>query len=99
MNYSITKKLITGITATTLLLAAGIPTAMAEEEAPSADASFAFLSKYVWRGFELSDDSIVIQPSMTVAYKGFGMNLWGNLDNDYFATETNKWNETDLTLS
>lgn len=99
MNYSITKKLITGITATTLLLAAGIPFAMAEEEVPSADASVAFLSKYVWRGFELSDDSIVIQPSMTVAYKGFGMNLWGNLDTDYYATETNKWNETDWTLS
>ena len=64
---------------------------MAEEkvEVPSADASVAFLSKYVWRGFELSDDSIVIQPSMTVAYKGFGMNLWGNLDTDYFATKTN----------
>jgi len=58
MHYSITKKLITGITATTLLLAAGIPAAMAEEEVPSANASVTFLSKYVWRGLELSDDSI-----------------------------------------
>ena len=91
MNYNRTKKIITGITATALLFAVGIPVAMSEEkvEVPSADASVAFLSKYVWRGFELSDDSIVIQPSMTVAYKGFGMNLWGNLDTDYFATETN----------
>lgn len=91
VNYNRTKKIITGITATALLFAVGIPVAMAEEkvEVPSADASVAFLSKYVWRGFELSDDSIVIQPSMTVAYKGFGMNLWGNLDTDYFATETN----------
>jgi hypothetical protein len=29
MNYSITKKLITGITATAILLAAGIPAAVA----------------------------------------------------------------------
>jgi uncharacterized protein (TIGR02001 family) len=99
MNCNRSKKLITGITAAALLFAAGIPAAMAEEEAPSAEASVAFLSKYVWRGFELSDDSIVIQPSMSVGYKGFGMNLWGNLDTDFYATETNKWNETDLTLS
>jgi len=101
MNYSITKKLITGITATALLLAAGIPAAMAEEEAPSADASVAFLSKYVWRGFELSDDSLVIQPSLTASYKGFSANLWANLDTKYYdpSVDTNLWNETDFTLS
>ena len=99
MNYSITKKLITGITATALLLAAGIPVAMAEEEAPSADASVAFLSKYVWRGFELSDDSLVIQPSLTASYKGFSANFWGNLDTKYFETDAHNWNETDWTLS
>lgn len=99
MNYSITKKLITGITATALLLAAGIPAAMAEEEAPSADASVAFLSKYVWRGFELSDDSIVIQPSLAASYKGFSANLWANLDTDNYTTGTHNWNETDFTLS
>jgi uncharacterized protein (TIGR02001 family) len=99
MNYSITKKLITGITATTLLLAAGIPAAMAEEEAPSADASVAFLSKYIWRGFELSDDSLIIQPSLTASYKGFSANLWANLDTKFHATDSHNWNETDLTLS
>ena len=99
MNYSITKKLITGITATALLLAAGIPAAMAEEEVPSADASVAFLSKYVWRGFELSDDSIVVQPSLSVSYMGFGANLWANLDTDEAWSGTHNWNETDFTLS
>ncbi len=99
MNYRTTKKLITGITATALLLAAGLPVAMAEEEAPSADASVGFYSKYVWRGFELSDDSMVIQPSLTASYKGFGANLWANLDTDLVGTDTNKWNETDFTLS
>ena len=99
MNRSRTKKLITGITATALLLAAGIPAAMAEEEAPSAEASVALLSRYVWRGFGLSDDSLVIQPSLTVSYKGFGANLWANLDTDDTSVDSNLWNETDFTLS
>ena len=36
---------------------------------------------------------------MTVGYKGFAMNLWGNLDTDYYAADTTKYNETDITLS
>ena len=99
MDFSRTKKIITGITATALLFAAGATAASAEEEMPSADASVSFLSKYVWRGFELSDDSIVIQPSLSVSYMGFGANLWANLDTDYAATDSKKWNETDFTLS
>ena len=99
MNFSRTKKILTGITAAALLFTAGAPTVMAEEEVPSADASVAFLSKYVWRGFELSDDSIVIQPSLTVSYMGFSANLWANLDTDYYATGSHNWNETDFTLS
>ena len=53
----------------------------AEEESPTASADVSILSKYVWRGYELSRrTSLVIQPSATVSYKGFGFNLWGNLD-------------------
>lgn len=76
--------------------------AMADEEKPSADLTVGAYSKYVWRGFALSDDSLVIQPSMMVAYKGFSANLWGNLDTDHYSLapeETNEWTETDLTLS
>ena len=75
--------------------------ALAEEEIkPSASADVAVLSKYVWRGFELSDDSIVIQPSVTVEYKDFSFNLWGNLDTDYYDMNSNSdFNETDMTLS
>ncbi len=99
MDFNGTKKLITGIAAASLLLAAGIPAAMAEEEAPSADASVGIYSKYVWRGFELSKDSMVIQPSLSVSYMGFGANLWANLDTDLYTSDGNKWNETDFTLS
>ncbi len=96
---STNKKMIAAGVLTLSMLGAGASSVLAEEEAPSADASVAFLSKYVWRGFELSDDSMVIQPSLTASYKGFSANLWGNLDTKYYQTDAHNWNETDLTLS
>jgi uncharacterized protein (TIGR02001 family) len=97
------KKIIVTTVATTLFLGGAALSASAEEEMPSADLSVSLLSKYVWRGYELSNDSIVIQPSMSVGYKGFGFNLWGNLDTDQdeelFGTDGGNWNETDMTLS
>jgi len=81
----------------------GNPAFAAETERPSADLGIALLSKYVWRGYELSKDSIVVQPSLTASYMGFGFNLWGNLDTDQdlvlFGEEGGNWNETDMTLS
>jgi hypothetical protein len=57
----------------------------------------------VWRGYELSEDSIVIQPSVSAGYKGFGFNLWGNLDTDasenIYDYSGSQFNETDMTLS
>lgn len=75
--------------------------AMAEEEKPTADLTVAAYSQYIWRGQEFSQDSIVIQPSMTVGYKGFAANVWGNIDTDLYSEtpETNSWTETDFTLS
>ena len=75
------------------------------EEKPTIDFSVSALSKYVWRGQELTRDSIVIQPSMTLSYMGFSANLWGNMDTaPYAPSESGKkyssaWTETDLTLS
>ena len=89
------KKVLLGVAC---LLAASA-SAYAEEEKPTADFTVGAYSKYVWRGYELSDDSIVVQPSLTVAYKGFAVNLWGNVDTDHYVTESNEFNETDLTLS
>jgi len=70
----------------------------AEEESPTASGSMSFLSKYMWRGYELSDGSLIVQPSMTLAYKGFGFNTWGNLDTSP-ADGGAALNETDLTVS
>ena len=75
----------------------------AEEEKPTFDFTTYALSKYVWRGYENTRNSVVIQPSMTVGYKGFSFNLWGNLDSKPYATTdvsySSTWTETDLTLA
>lgn len=96
-------KFITAV-ASALLVTSAATTVLAEEaDKPSADASISFLSKYVWRGYELSKDSIVIQPSITASYKGVGFNLWGNLDTEQdmnlYGNDDTNWNETDMTLS
>ena len=87
-----------GLNATDLSMTA------AAEETPSADLTVALYSKYVWRGYELSKGSMVIQPTMSVDYKGFGFELWGNLDTDqdaklYDDDTGSNWNETDMTIS
>ncbi len=94
-----TKKTVLATTLALGLLCGSVIPVLAEEEKPSADLTVAAYSQYIWRGFAFSDDSVVIQPSMTVGYKGFGVNLWGNLDSDPVAGGGESWNETDLTLS
>ena len=96
-------KLTTTVAAALLLIGVGTVFAVDEPAKPSGDLSVALLSKYVWRGYELSKDSLVIQPSLTASYRGFGFNLWGNLDTDQsteiFSEDGANWNETDMTLS
>ncbi len=74
-----------------------------EEEKPTTDFTVSALSAYIWRGQQQTKDSMVIQPSMTIGYKGFTANLWGNLDTNPYSTTSAKysgnWTETDLTLS
>ena len=100
MRVSSKNIILTGALALGIVGMASTGTVLAEDK-PTADASVALLSKYVWRGYELSKDSLVIQPSVTVRYKGFAVNLWGNLDTDdvNMTTDTFNWNETDFTLS
>jgi hypothetical protein len=73
----------------------------AEEAKPSASADVGVFSQYIWRGYELSKDSVVIQPSMTVGYKDVSLNLWGNLDTHAYndPDHESQFNETDMTLS
>jgi hypothetical protein len=76
---------------------------LAEEEKPTGDLTVSALSQYIWRGYEMSRNSVVVQPSMTIGYKGFSANIWGNLDTKPYSpadkSYTGTWNETDFTLA
>jgi len=74
--------------------------AFAEEEEPTASADLALVTKYMWRGYELSGyngDDIVVQPSMSIGYKGLGFNAWSSLSSDPSSGDSPM--ETDLTVS
>jgi uncharacterized protein (TIGR02001 family) len=81
---------------TTLILFTSL-NANAEDEGITTSAGVEIYSKYIWRGYKLNNDSIVIQPSLAFDYKGFGINGWANVDTDSEAGHA--WNETDITLS
>jgi hypothetical protein len=74
--------------------------AWAEEESEgngvTASANIGAFSKYIWRGYDLSDN-IIVQPSLTLGYKDFSLNGWANVDTSPEKGEA--WNETDTTIS
>ena len=95
--------------------AAPAPAVAAAPAAPAPDVTgsvtFTGLNKYIFRGAELSARSVVLEPSVIINYKGFSLNVWGNIDTDQHATQVfspdkdgsgqgkKSFNETDLTLS
>ncbi|MCI0473453.1 MAG: hypothetical protein L0Y76_07710 [Ignavibacteria bacterium] len=96
-----------------LLITAFITTAGADDVVPVAagkatgNASAGAFNRYIFRGYELSSHSAVIQPALTVSYKGLSASMWGNIDTDEHPTQSfvpdregrKSFNETDLTLS
>ncbi|NDY42489.1 hypothetical protein G3N55_06490 [Dissulfurirhabdus thermomarina] len=77
--------------------------ALAAEEKPAAALSVDVLSQYIFRGFALSEDSVVIQPAISVDYMGFEAELWGNVDTNRDSAAAgnhlNSWTETEATLA
>ncbi len=75
--------------------------AWASDDKPTIDASVSFMSQYIWRGQELSRDSLIIEPSFTIGYKGLAVNIWQNIDTNYWDTshDADNLNETDTTIS
>lgn len=79
----------------------------AKEEKVTGSVSAGIYSRYIFRGYELSSGSVVIQPSVTLSYKGFSINYWGNIDTKERQTQSfvpdrpgkKSFNESDLTLS
>lgn len=96
-----------------ILIGTGAGRLGAEESGPAAEAGISALSAYIWRGQEMTRNSVVIQPSATFSYKGASLNLWGNLDTRPYKSDnpsspayspnagsgSSTWTETDLTLS
>jgi hypothetical protein len=82
--------------------------AKAPETSPvTGSASLGVYNRYIFRGYEIGQSGLVIQPSLSASYKGFSLTFWGNLDTNQrntktatFSNEFKKgWNETDITLS
>lgn len=77
------------------------------EDKITGSASVGVFNRYVFRGYELSSKSIVIQPALSASYKGFSAGFWGNIDTDEHGTQSfipdrdgqKSFNEVDLTLS
>jgi len=77
------------------------------EEPVTGTTSVSFLNQYMFRGYQLGKDSLIIQPSLSASYKGFTASFWGNIDGHEKATQNftpddpghQSFNETDLTLS
>lgn len=80
----------------TLLVALSFTIIPLKAQAVDTSGSFGvdYMSNYVWRGTQLSDDSFVLQPSVTGTYGPISVNLWSNYD-----TEVQDNTETDLTVS
>lgn len=82
---------------------------LAEESQIDVSLDLPVVSAYVWRGMEINDEW-VFQPSLSLGYKGFSFNLWGNMDltdfgEDYCTYTSNcdsraaQFTEIDLTIA
>jgi hypothetical protein len=75
----------------------------AEEDKVTGEIDLSVLSAYIWRGYEQTRSSVVVQPAVTANYKGFSVNVWGNLDTKPYSSADArygaKYTETDYTLS
>jgi hypothetical protein len=81
-----------------------------EEAKVTGSGSVGVYNQYIFRGYEIGRNGVLVQPSLTASYKGFSATFWGNVDTNQRSTKTadfsseskafkKGWNETDLTLS
>ncbi len=93
-----------------LLSAFALTASLSGDPLPAAvtgSASLGAFNRYVFRGYRLGRDSLVLEPSLTVSYQGFSATFWGNIDTRETATACfvpdrpgrMSFDETDLTLS
>jgi hypothetical protein len=81
-----------------------------EEPKVTGSGSVSVYNQYIFRGYEIGKNGVIIQPSLSASYKGFSATFWGNVDTNQRSTKSadfsaesrafkKGWNETDLTLS
>lgn len=75
----------------TALLSVLVPSDMMAQEKVKASVGADLVSGYIWRGQDLG--GVSIQPTMSVAYKGFSLGAWGSA-----GLESKDTKELDLTL-
>ncbi len=81
--------------------------AFAEDAKPTASISVAFLNQYVFRGYQFSKKSLIVQPTETITYNGVSASLFENYDSNEHATDNfvptkpgrRNMNEGDVTVS
>lgn len=91
----------------TLAIVCSIPLTAYSEDKVTGSASLGVFNRYIFRGYEIGSDSFVIQPALNIAYKGFGVTYWGNIDSEEHRTQSfipdregqKSFNEVDLILS
>ncbi|MBZ0156734.1 MAG: hypothetical protein K8I29_11080 [Alphaproteobacteria bacterium] len=94
------------VTAPEVAPAAPVPAPPAEDRV-TGSATVGVFNRYIFRGYEIGTKSVVIQPALTVAFKGFAASFWGTIDSDEHPTQSfvpdregrKSFNETDFTLS
>ncbi len=90
-----------------VILAIGFAASSYADDKVAGSASVGIFNRYIFRGYEIGSNSIVVQPALNVSYKGFSGTLWGNIDSDEHPTQSfmpdreghKSFNEIDLTLS
>jgi len=86
-----------------LVLAATTMVPAAQAMEVSGDAYVGYYDKYLWRGFDLSGGTPVVQGGVDLSAKGFTLSYWTNIqtqDDVILGSEVNGGNatETDMTL-
>lgn len=76
----------------TLLLSLVMPSAIKAQDKVEASVGADVMSKYIWRGLDMSGASI--QPYASLDYKGFSLGGWGS-----FSIDGEDYKEFDLSLS
>jgi hypothetical protein len=80
-----------------VLIAFLATTEAAEEQAVKFGLSADYYSKYIWRGQNI-DDKSVLQPTISASVYGFTGSLWGNLDMTNKNDTSGEFSEFDWTL-